>query len=153
LAEKYLDIWAEELAEKYLDIWEEADRQGDPLTRVDDALATLAREYHDLKKQFADTRSSPEDTPLVLRRRPGRERPTTVPAEKLPGAIHRPCWLFRGASPSTDHRRPFAISVDGPLQGVPIMANSTIEEHLTLGRTPLVNPPSSLGIDCPFWSD
>ena len=54
---------AEELAEKYLDIWEEADRQGDPLAQVDDALATLAREYHDLKKQFADTPSSPEDTP------------------------------------------------------------------------------------------
>jgi hypothetical protein len=54
---------AEELAERYLDVWEEADRQGDPLTQVDDALATLAREYHDLKKQFEDTPSSPEDTP------------------------------------------------------------------------------------------
>jgi hypothetical protein len=51
------------LAERYLDVWEEADRQGDPLTQVDDALATLAREYHDLKKQFEDTPSSPEDTP------------------------------------------------------------------------------------------
>ena len=54
---------AEELAEKYLDIWEEADRQGDPLTQVDDAITTLARECHDLKKQFDDTPSSPEDTP------------------------------------------------------------------------------------------
>ena len=53
---------AEELAEKYLDIWEEAERQGDPLTQTDDALTTLAREYHDLKKQFDDIPSSPEDT-------------------------------------------------------------------------------------------
>jgi hypothetical protein len=54
---------AEELAEKYLEIWEEADRQGDPLTQVDDALTTLAREYYDLKKQFDDTPSPPEDAP------------------------------------------------------------------------------------------
>jgi hypothetical protein len=54
---------AEELAERYLDVWAEADRQGDPLTQADDALTTLAREYHDLKKEFADTPLSPEDTP------------------------------------------------------------------------------------------
>lgn len=54
---------AEELAEKYLDIWEEADLQGDPLTQVDDALTTLAREYYDLKKQIDDAPPSSDDTP------------------------------------------------------------------------------------------
>ena len=89
---------AEELAEKYLDIWEEADRQGDPLAQVDDALATLAREYHDLKKQIRRHPVVSRRHPLLLRRRPGGERPTTAPRRWTPrGAIHRPGY----ASPST----------------------------------------------------
>jgi hypothetical protein len=54
---------AEELAEKYLDIWKEADGEGDPLTQVDDVFTTLAREYHDLKKQIDDAPPSSDDTP------------------------------------------------------------------------------------------
>ena len=53
---------AEELAEKYLEIWKEADGEDDPLTHVNDAFNTLAREYHDLKKQIDDIPASSEDT-------------------------------------------------------------------------------------------
>src|SRR5262245_24362660 len=54
---------AEELAEKYLDIWKEADSEGDPLTQIDDAFNTLAREYHDLRKQIDETPNFSDDAP------------------------------------------------------------------------------------------
>src|SRR5262245_20315906 len=53
----------EELAEKYLDIWKEADSEGDPLTQIDDAFNTLARECHELKKQIDETPNSSDDAP------------------------------------------------------------------------------------------
>ena len=80
---------AEELAEKYLDIWEEADLQGDPLTQVDDALTTLAREYYDLKKQIDDaprlqTRLPPRQTAARMRRTNSGPRRCQVDKRPVP---------------------------------------------------------------------
>src|SRR5262245_36369878 len=93
----------EELAEKYLDIWKEADAEGDPLTRVDDAFNTLAHEVHELKIK-TDRRHPLLFTrhPLLLRGQPRRKRPTPNPlngGEETPRSL-----LSRTPSSSTPYR-------------------------------------------------